>query len=85
MVSAAVGRAVSAADSEAHWWQEVQLLRSRIERLGRMEEVIERAERADAAAGETLKRRILHATLATCCGAVGAAGAIVLISKIRDN
>lgn len=86
MVSTAVGRAVSAADAEERWRQEVQLLMSRIDRMGRMEEAIERArEQADAASKQTLKRRILHGTLATCCGAVGIAGAIVFISKIRAH
>ena len=83
MVSAAVGRSVSAQDSEVRWRQEVQLLRDRIERMGRMEEAIERLERTDAAARETLKRRILHGTLALCCGTVGVAGAIVFMTKIR--
>ena len=86
MVSAAMGRAVSAADAEEKWREEVTLLRNRIHRMGRMEEAIEQArERADSAARHTLKRRILHGTLATCCGAVGIAGAIVFISKIRAH
>ena len=86
MVSAAMGRAVSAADAEEKWRGEVQLLRNRIHRMGRMEEAIEQArERADMAARHTLKRRVLHGTLATCCGAVGIAGAIVFISKVRAH
>ena len=51
--------------------------------MGRMEEAIVRVERADAAARETLKRRILHATLAMCCGTAGLAGAIVFMTKLK--
>ena len=83
MVTAAFAKAVAAAEAEEKWQQEVQLLRARVDRMGRMEEAIERARLADEAARQTLRRRILHVTLATCCGAVGVAGAIVFISHIR--
>ena len=83
MVSAAVGKAVGEAEAEERWRDEVLLLRARVDRMGRMEEAIERARLADEAARQTLRRRILHVTLATCCGAVGVAGAIVFISHVR--
>ncbi|KAK9820568.1 hypothetical protein WJX72_011740 [[Myrmecia] bisecta] len=79
LVTGIFTRLAACESASREWVAEVAMLQRRVERMGRMEEAMERQRQQDSQKQQTLKRRLTHGALAVGCSGLGMLGVWLVV------